>query len=201
MSDGPPVARVLAATVAGRRQPARARSGCAHGRHARVDFAASTAALAGVRNAYPDPGLLGVDRWVAVIGAYHLAQGACCVVDVGAAATLDTVDASGQHLGGSIVPGPQLMVRSPHAGQATWRRSRPPAAAGGTRLFADNTRDAIERGCRLALAALVDRTCAELARGLDERKRADRACIAPEGRGRGRPPRLRGTGTCRAITC
>ena len=32
-----------------------------------------------------------------------------------------------------------------------------------TRLFADNTRDAIGRGCRVALAALVDRTCAELA--------------------------------------
>jgi len=36
--------------------------------------------------------------------------------------------------------------------------------AGGSQLFADNTRDAIERGCRVALAALVDRTCAELAR-------------------------------------
>jgi type III pantothenate kinase len=30
--------------------------------------------------------------------------------------------------------------------------------------LADNTRDAIERGCRVALAALVDRTCDDFAR-------------------------------------
>jgi type III pantothenate kinase len=128
-----------------------------------VDFVASTAALAGVRNAYPDPGLLGVDRWVAVIGAYHLAQAACCVVDVGTAATLDAVDASGQHLGGFIVPGPQLMVRSLHAGTNNLAAYTAASPVGATQLFADNTRDAIERGCRVALAALVDRTCAELA--------------------------------------
>ena len=34
------------------------------------------------------------------------------------------------------------------------------AAAGA--LFADNTRDAIERGCRLAVASMVDRAVAEM---------------------------------------
>ena len=33
-------------------------------------------------------------------------------------------------------------------------------------LFADNTRDAIERGCRLAVAAMVDRAVAEMTRRL-----------------------------------
>ncbi|MBK7901614.1 MAG: type III pantothenate kinase [Proteobacteria bacterium] len=162
--DGPPVERVLAATVAGgdsRRalEVAARQAGTPH-----VDFVASTAVLAGVRNAYPDPGLLGVDRWVALIGAFHRAHGACCVVDVGTAATLDAVDASGQHLGGFIVPGPRLMVRSLHAGTSNLAAFTAASPAGGTHLFADNTRDAIERGCRVALAALVDRTCEELAR-------------------------------------
>ncbi len=40
------------------------------------------------------------------------------------------------------------------------------ASSGAARTdagFADNTRDAIERGCRLALAALVDRSVADAA--------------------------------------
>jgi type III pantothenate kinase len=161
--DGPPVERVLAATVAGGDSRLALEAAARKAGTMRVDFVASTAALAGVRNAYPEPGLLGVDRWVAVIGAYHLAHGACCVVDVGTAATLDTVEASGQHLGGFIVPGPHMMVRSLHAGTNNLAAYTAASPVGGARLFADNTRDAIERGCRVALAALIDRTYTELA--------------------------------------
>ena len=161
--DGPPVERVLAATVAGVGSRLALEAAARKAGTTRVDFVGSTAALAGVRNAYPEPGLLGVDRWVAVIGAYHLAHGSCCVVDVGTAATLDTVDASGQHLGGFIVPGPHMMVRSLHAGTSNLTAYTAASPVGGAGLFADNTRDAIERGCRVALAALIDRTCAELA--------------------------------------
>ena len=162
--DGPPIERVLAATVAGADSRLALEAAARKAGTTRVDFVASTTAMAGVRNAYREPGLLGVDRWVAVIGAYHLAHSACCVVDVGTAATLDTVDASGQHLGGFIVPGPQMMVRALHAGTSDLAAYTAASPAGGAQLFADNTRDAIERGCRVALAALIDRTCAELAR-------------------------------------
>ena len=162
--DGLPVERVLAATVAGSDSRLALEAATRLAGTTRVDFVTSTAAMAGVRNAYPEPGLLGVDRWVAVIGAYHLAHGACCVVDVGTAATLDTVDASGQHLGGFIVPGPQMMVRSLHTGTSNLAAHTAASPAGRAQLFADNTRDAIERGCRVALAALIDRTYAELAR-------------------------------------
>jgi type III pantothenate kinase len=155
---------VLVATVAGddsrRALEAATRSAGA----ARVEFVTSTAAAAGVRNAYSNPPLLGVDRWVAMIGAYDLARGACCVVDIGTAATLDAVDATGQHLGGFIVPGPQLMVRSLHAGTSDLAARTVASGGGGAELFAVNTRDAIERGCRVALAALVDRMQAEVLR-------------------------------------
>ena len=161
---GQRIGSVLVATVAGddsrRALEAAARSAGA----ARVEFVTSTAAAAGVRNAYSNPQLLGVDRWVAMIGAYDLARGACCVVDIGTAATLDAVDATGQHLGGFIVPGPQLMVRSLHAGTSDLAARTAASGGGGAELFAVNTRDAIERGCRVALAALVDRTQAETAR-------------------------------------
>lgn len=59
----------------------------------------------GVHNAYAQADRLGVDRWLAVIGAYHRARGAACVVDAGTALTLDAVDARGRHLGGLIAPG------------------------------------------------------------------------------------------------
>ena len=131
---------------------------------ATVQFVASTTQAAGIRNAYADPALLGVDRWVAVIGAHHMKRTACCVVDVGTAATIDAVDDAGRHLGGFIVPGPRLMVASLHSGTsdlaAYSARSIPEART----LFANNTRDAIERGCRVALAALIDRAFYDLAR-------------------------------------
>jgi type III pantothenate kinase len=160
---GARIEHVVATTVAGSDSRVVLEAAARQAGATSVTFVASSAAMAGVRNAYPDPGLLGVDRWVAVIGAYHLAHGACCVVDVGTAATLDTVDATGQHLGGFIVPGPQMMVRSLHAGTSNLAAFTAASPVGGAELFADNTRDAIERGCRIAVAALVDRTCAELA--------------------------------------
>jgi type III pantothenate kinase len=129
-----------------------------------VRFVASTSQACGVRNAYPDPRLLGVDRWAAVIGAYHLhAPRACCVVDVGTAATIDAVVADGVHLGGFIVPGPHLMARSLLAGTSDLEAHTQASRAGRRSLYADNTRDAIERGCRVALAALIDRAHADLA--------------------------------------
>lgn len=156
---------VVVASVAGddsRRAliDASARSGVAD-----VRFVESTTQACGVRNAYADPRLLGVDRWAAVIGAYHLrGPRACCVVDVGTAATIDAVLADGTHLGGFIVPGPHLMVRSLLAGTSDLAAHAEASRPGGRTLYADNTRDAIERGCRVALASLVDRAHADLAR-------------------------------------
>jgi len=70
-----------------------------------AEFAAVTRECAGVRNAYPDPSRMGIDRWLAMIAAYRRAGGACCIVDCGSAIKLDVVDASGNHSGGYIVPG------------------------------------------------------------------------------------------------
>ncbi len=119
------------------------------------EFVTASAEAVGVRSGYTDPAQLGVDRWLAVIGAYHRHRAASCVVDVGTAMTVDAVDDVGQHLGGFIVPGPQLMVDSLLAGTGDladrWRWA---SGADPTR-FASNTRDAIEKGCLAALAGLV----------------------------------------------
>lgn len=161
---GAAVERVLAVTVAGAQSRETLLAAARGAGVMQVEFVASTAHAAGVRNAYGQPHLLGADRWVAAIGGHHLAGGACCVVDIGTAATVDAVDAFGQHLGGFIVPGPALMMRALHAGTSDLAAHTAASALGTALHFADNTRDAIERGCRVALAALIDRACNDLAR-------------------------------------
>ena len=76
-------------------------------------FAHSEVAAAGVRNGYPDPWRLGVDRWVGLIGAHHEhPEKDICLVGLGTAMTIDLLNSRGRHLGGSIVPGPRLMIES-----------------------------------------------------------------------------------------
>src|SRR4051794_2677000 len=77
------------------------------------EFVASERTAAGITTDYIDPWRLGVDRFVAAIGAHHLSSGQpVCVVNIGTAMTVDLIDGSGRHRGGAIVPGPALMVSS-----------------------------------------------------------------------------------------
>lgn len=77
--------------------------------HSDVHFAHSEAQGFGVTNSYKQPRRLGVDRWVAMIGARSFSRKALCVVDAGTAVTIDALTSSGQHLGGQIFPGVRLM--------------------------------------------------------------------------------------------
>jgi type III pantothenate kinase len=161
-----PPRRVVAASVAGERgiraldEATRAVTGRG------LERVTTRRTAAGVVNGYEDPAQLGVDRWLAVIGAWHRVRGPCVVADVGTAATVDVVAADGRHRGGYIVPGPRLMVSALLASTsdlASFRATSPPGA--GT-TFADNTRDAIEHGCRVALAAWIDRCVRDAGREL-----------------------------------
>lgn len=71
-------------------------------------FAHSSAESAGVSNSYRQPGLMGVDRWLAMLAAFNQYPGNICVIDCGTALTIDVVNAAGQHLGGLIMPGIRL---------------------------------------------------------------------------------------------
>lgn len=50
-----------------------------------VSCAASAREMAGVRNGYEDFERLGLDRWLAMLGGFKLASGACLVLDFGTA--------------------------------------------------------------------------------------------------------------------
>lgn len=66
----------------------------------------------GVSNGYSDPSQLGCDRWAALIAAWRMHQNACIVISVGTAVTIDALSESGKFLGGIILPGIQLMLKS-----------------------------------------------------------------------------------------
>ena len=63
----------------------------------------------GLRNSYSEPRRMGVDRWLAMIAASYGRPEPCIVIDVGTALTIDVIAGGGQHLGGYIVPGIDLM--------------------------------------------------------------------------------------------
>jgi type III pantothenate kinase len=72
----------------------------------------STEQRGGVRNAYSEPGMLGVDRWLAIVGAVARYGKPLVIWDLGTATTLDAVNETGLHLGGMIYPGPATMLDS-----------------------------------------------------------------------------------------
>ena len=154
--------RILVASVAGARVD---RSLVLAARRARApapEFVVSQRRAAGVTSGYHEPWRWGVDRFVAAIGAYHLAKGrAVCVVGVGTAMTIDLVDAAGRHRGGAIIPGPTLMVDTLLKNTDGIRRRAQGGAGGGNSLFGRSTRAALVQGSRYAAAALIDRAVGE----------------------------------------
>jgi type III pantothenate kinase len=116
----------------------------------------------GLRVAYEHPERLGVDRWLAMLGARAACAGAVLVAGVGTAMTIDAVDAGGAHLGGLIVPGIGAMKEALLTGTAGIRDA---GDDGGTpEIFAADTGAAVSAGAAHALAALVERAAAALAR-------------------------------------
>jgi len=131
----------------------------------------------GVTNGYDHPNRLGVDRWVAMIGARHrvLAQGRprpALVVMVGTAVTVDALDADGHFLGGLILPGFGLMLRALEMGTAGLK-----APTGEAVDFPTNTSDALMSGGADALAGAVER----MHRKLRQRTGAEPALIMSGG--------------------
>lgn len=60
--------------------------------------------------AYENPSTMGADRWCAMVAAWDTFNDACVVIDAGSAITVDWIDAHGDHLGGYILPGRNLML-------------------------------------------------------------------------------------------
>ncbi|MBC8998706.1 pantothenate kinase [Pseudomonas sp. N40(2020)] len=112
--------------------------------------------MSGVVNGYEEYERLGLDRWLAMLGGFHLAKGACLVLDFGTAVTADFIAQDGGHLGGFICPGMPLMrsqlrthTRKIRYGDLAAERALTSQAPGR------NTVEAVERGCSMMLRGFV----------------------------------------------
>lgn len=153
------VDKVLASNVAGARFATRLSGAIGIHCDCDVHFAHSEKQGFGVTNGYRQPRRLGVDRWVAMIGARSEFRGAMCIVDVGTAVTIDAIDNSGLHLGGQIIPGLAMMditLRSDTSGIPT-AKHKPRDPGRGLAMFASNTDGAVHSGAINAVCGAIER--------------------------------------------
>ena len=133
--------------------------------HVEPEFVIPERSAYGIRVAYTDPAVFGSDRFAALIAARrHLAQ-ACILVDCGTAVTIDALTSGGEHLGGLILPGPDLMRRSliEHtarldAGDDNHNHS----------MFARSTSHAVNMGVLRGLAGAIDRIVEDMSPALSK---------------------------------
>lgn len=134
---------------------------------------------AGIVNGYDTPSRLGADRWVAMIGARHhvLRQGPAqpiLLVMVGTAVTAEAIDRDGRFLGGVILPGHGIMLRSLETGTAGLH-----VPTGEVREFPTNTSDALTSGGTYAIAG----ACELMTRHLERHCGTPPVCLMTGGAG------------------
>jgi type III pantothenate kinase len=124
-----------------------------------LEWFASVAELAGVRNGYRNPAQLGCDRFASVIGAHALFPDRPLIVATcGTATTVDAVTADGVFIGGMILPGLGLMATS--LARNTAQLPQVAETLVVSEPFADHTDAAIVSGCIAAQAGAIERAIA-----------------------------------------
>lgn len=127
--------------------------------NAELSWFASTAELAGVRNAYRNPAQLGCDRFASAIGAHALLPGTALIIATcGTATTIDALSAEGVFIGGMILPGLGLMASSLARNTAQLPQVAQDLCI--AQPFADYTDAAIVSGCLAAQAGAIERAVA-----------------------------------------
>lgn len=104
---------------------------------------------------YEDITKLGVDRWLAMLGAFKNEAGKeLIVVDVGTAVKIDLIDVSGRHIGGSISPGIRIGARSlnQHTAQL------PEVSLETSGRLGTDTKTCIQYGVIMGVVALIKYT-------------------------------------------
>lgn len=123
----------------------------------KTEYVKTEAISYGVSNAYSDYTKLGVDRWMAIIAAwqkFRQEEKPICVVDCGTATTIDGISASGQHLGGFIIPGYTIMqeILLSNTSDIEMAGKVLPSIS-----FSRSTEGGVHSGCYLAMISIIDR--------------------------------------------
>lgn len=112
-----------------------------------------------LKNSYNNPQEMGIDRWLAMIAAWEMHQTALCIVGCGTALTIDSIDMHGNHLGGYIIPGIELMQQ---ALIKKTERINVSTNKHASIAYAQNTQAAINNGAFFAATAMIDRAVMNL---------------------------------------
>ena len=112
-----------------------------------VHFVTAKSNACGVKNLYATN--LGIDRWAALVAAWHHTKHATVVVNAGTAITIDALS-KGEFLGGTIMPGLHLLRAS-----LSQNTAQLDVAEGAYAEFPINTPDAIETGCLNAVVGAI----------------------------------------------
>ncbi len=129
-----------------------------------VRFARTVPEALGLHNGYGDVRQMGVDRWVAMVGAWREWRRALIVVDAGTAVTIDAVGSDGQHLGGQIIPGVGLMAKALGTATSDIPVVEPADQSTGRSIdmFGDSTEAGVANGAVNAVVGAVERAISVL---------------------------------------
>lgn len=117
-----------------------------------------------LRCSYESPETMGADRWHAMYAGWRRYHEAVLLVDAGSALTMDIVDDQGAHLGGYILPGKRMMLRSLSldAARINFGRFVGASVSPGT-----STGECVHHGMHWLWSAVVEKVRAETeARGI-----------------------------------
>lgn len=124
-----------------------------------VNRAVVTKQACDIKNSYANLTQLGVDRWMAALGARKFCpKGSVILVDAGTAITVDVLTTVDVYLGGAIMPGASLMhdsLISRTAGIAS-------SFTGANRLIGTTTQECVNSGVQYGLVGAVDRVVSQM---------------------------------------
>ena len=120
----------------------------------------------GVKSGYVEPTQLGSDRWAALVAAREITQAPTIIVDCGTAITIDVLNQEGEHLGGLIVPGIEMM-RSALVAKAEKIKLNELHVQSPT-LLARDTKGAVMGGTLYSAVAAIDRISHDVGHELGE---------------------------------
>lgn len=141
----------------------------------------------GVRNGYAEAQRLGADRWVAMLAAWSLANGACIVADAGTALTVDVINENGAHLGGIIAAGLHTSEKAVLGATRFPTRDTPLTNHAGLGL---DTEACVRQGALLSCLGALDRAAAALPEAKRYLTGGDAEALLPHLPGWGHRPTL-----------
>ena len=115
-------------------------------------FLVSQKQCLGLINGYYKASQLGVDRWLAMLAVWQQIKSNFCIIDCGTAVTLDMVNQQGEHQGGLILPGLELMQQPLLS--STSLDFTPKTEF---QILAKETATGIYSGCIQAIAGIIER--------------------------------------------